>query len=239
MALSLLDTCTRALDEISSIAVPTFIVGNTDPIAVQLLALARKVGEEQVRDYDWNELHRTATVTTSNGDNLYPVESDFDRMASDTMWDATQFRQMDGHTSRRQWAAITNSQVDPGITYRWRLFGGQIQVEPTPTVAFDFTYEYNSKAYCTDSLGVERVDGWVADTDLPILQADIFINGIRYYFTKAKGLPFSDAAAEYDAVVLSRQNKNKPRQMIDMHARVPQPRLTGRYINLPDRVDYT
>jgi hypothetical protein len=164
-------------------------------------------------------MSRTATVTTANGDALYLVEDDYERLASDTMWDGSLSRRMLGHTTRRQWAAITNSQISANLTYRWRLFGGQIQVDPTPGSAFDFNYEYLSKVYARDTNGVDRTDGWVADTDVPVLPADLFIHGIRYYFGEAKNLPgTSKWAAEYDAVIQSRQGKNVPSQAVNMSA---------------------
>lgn len=237
MPSNLLQICVQALDEISSIVVPTFIVGNDDDTAKQLLALAKKVGTELARDYDWQELSRTATVTTTVAVSSYALEADYERIASDTMWDATQFRHMRGHTTRRQWAAITNSQADPALTYYWRLFGNRIHLDPAPQSVFSFNYEYHSKRYCTDNNGTEQ-DSWTADTDLPLLPEDLFINGIRYYFSKANNLPYGDAEAEYDGVIASRQGKNTPAEAVNMAASVVPP--GGGYErqhNIPDRVD--
>ena len=220
MALNLLQICTRALDDLSSFNKPTFIIGNDDDdTATTLLAAAYKVGEELVRDYDWQQMSRTATVSTVISTSLYDLEDDYDRIASDTMWDAALDRRMAGHTTRREWSAITNIAASTQQSYRWRLFGGQIQVYPTPSSVFSFNYEYLSKVYCESSGGVERLDGWVADTDVPVLPADIFIHGIRYYFGDSKNLPgVSKWGAEYDAVIGSRANKNVPSQAVDMSA---------------------
>lgn len=238
MALNLLQLCTRALDELSSFNVPNFIIGNPDDIAKTLLAAAFKVGEELVRDYDWNEMSRTATVSTVISTTLYDLEEDYDRLAPDTMWNATEYRRMFGPTTRRQWAAITNSQVDPALTHYWRLFGGRIQVDPVPASVFTFSYEYLSKVYCRSSGGADLVDGWVNDTDVPVLPGDIFIHGIRYYFSEAKTLPGSlKAAAEYDAVIQSRQNKNVPGEAVNMAAGVRTPGTDLRSLNIPDRID--
>lgn len=238
MTLNLLQICNRALDDISSFNEPTFIIGNTaDDTARTLLSAAYKVGEELVRDYDWEELSETATVTTSNGDASYPVESDYERIASDTMWDGTQDRRMYGPKTRRQWAEITNSTTSSGVSYRWRLKGKEIQVYPTPTSAFSFNYEYLSNIYCTASDGTtDRADGWTADTDLPKLPADLFILGIRYYFCDSKNLPrASMAGAEYDAVIKSRQSRNKPSQAINYAISVVPPRnRVRRVLNIPE-----
>ena len=160
MTQTLLQICTRVLDEISSFAAPTYIIDNTDPLAVNLLALAKKVGDELVRDYDWQELSKTATVTTTAGVSLYNLESDYDRIAPDTMWDATLYRIMFGHTNRRNWSAITNSQVaSSGSPYYWRLKGGKIQLEPAAADAFSISYEYMSNIYCESSGGDDRASG--------------------------------------------------------------------------------
>jgi len=237
MALSLLEICDRALDEISSVSKPTFIVGNTDPVAVQLLACARKVGEELVRDYDWEQLSQTATVTTTADISLYALESDYERIAPDTMWDATLYRQMRGHTAKRDWAAITNTQVNTtGITYYWRLKGNKIQIEPAAADVFSISYEYLSNIYCTESDGTtDRANGWTADTDLPKLPSDLFTNGVRYYFAKSKGLPYGEAEAEYDAVIKSRQNNNVPSEAINLAAAVTPPGQGDlRRLNIPE-----
>ena len=237
---NLLDICTRALNEISSLNVPTFIVGNSDDIATQLHALARKVGDELIRDYDWQELARTATVTTVDAVSLYDLEDDYDRIASDTMWDATQHRRMLGNTTKRQWAAITNYRIHTQLRYRWRLYRNQIQIEPAANGVFLFDYEYLSKAYCTSSGGMDRTDGWADDTDIPVLPADLFIHGILYYFQKSNNLPYGDAEAEYDAVIQSRQGKNTPSAAVDMGAGICVPSRRGLdrlSLNIPDVID--
>lgn len=239
MAINLLQICTRALDEISSIQVPTFIIGNTDDdTAKQLYALALKVGEELVRDYDWQEMDRDATITTVNGEDLYDLEDDYDRACSDTAWDATAQRRAYGQTTKRQWATINNAIGVTTINYRWRLYRNQIQIHPASAGIFSFTYAYKSRVYCTSSDGaIDRLDGWVADTDIPLLPADLFIHGIRYYFTKANNLPYGDAEAEYDAVISSREGKNTPSAAVDMAADVCPPNHQRFPLNIPDRID--
>ncbi len=241
MALNLLQIASRALDEISSVNSPSFIIGNTsDDVARTLLAAAYKVGEELARDYDWQELLAEATVTTSIGVPTYALPSDYEKIASDTMWDTTQSRRMYGAKTKRDWSWIANSSASSGISYRWRLKGSRIQVHPTPESAFSFTYDYLSNIYCTSSSGVGRENGWTDDTDLPKLPADLFISGIHYYFSKSKTLPGALAAgADYDAVIKSRQNKNKPAETIDYSCSVVAPtERERRVLNIPEVIPY-
>lgn len=235
MALNLLQICTRALDDISSFNAPNYIIGNTDDTAKTLLTAAFKVGEELVRESDWQQLSKTATVNTVASTSLYDLESDYERIAPDTMWNNSEARYMRGHTTRRKWAAITNASVYSSFTYDWRLKGGQIQVFPTPDSVFTFNYEYLSNIYCKSSADVDRADGWVDDTDFPKLPQDLFIYGIRYYFADSKTLPNATKwGAEYYELIETRQNTDVPGERVNMAAAVRAPRGTMRRLNIPD-----
>ncbi|HKJ61466.1 MAG TPA: hypothetical protein VKA94_05665 [Hyphomicrobiales bacterium] len=236
MTLNLLQIATRALDEISSFNSPNNIIGNSDDTAKTLLAAAYKTGEELVREFDWQELSKTATVNTVASTSLYDLESDYERIAPDTMWNNSEARYMRGHTTRRKWAAITNASVYSSFTYDWRLKGGQIQVFPTPSSVFTFNYEYLSNIYCTASDGTtDRADGWVNDTDLPKLPQDLFIYGIRYYFADSKTLANATKwGAEYYDLIETRQNTDVPGERVNMAASVRAPRGQLRRLNIPD-----
>lgn len=235
MALNLLQICTRALDEISSFNVPDYIIGNSDDTAKTLLVAAFKTGETLVRDYDWQQMSKTATLTTVADTSLYDLESDYERIAPDTFWNNSDARYIRFPATRRKWAAITNSAVYSSHTYDARLKGNQIQIYPTPAAGLTLNYEYLSNIYCESSGGTDRSDGWVADTDVPLLPADLFIYGIRYFFADSKNLPGSlKAAAEFDAVIMSRQNKNVPSERVNHAATVVAPRRGYRRLNIPE-----
>lgn len=239
MALTLRQICERALDDISGFNIPTYIVGNAnDGTAKTLLSAAYKVGEELARDYVWQELSKTATYNTVIGTSLYELPSDYEAVASETMWNATAEERMYGHKTRRQWAELTNAVNAVNTHYRWRLHGGKIQVHPTPDEVISFNFEYMSRAYCVDSGGADRADGWGADTDVPKLPADLFIAGIHYYFSKSKTLAGTvEAGADYDAIIKTRQSRNKPAQDISYASTVVPPRMRGQtMMTLPDTV---
>ncbi len=241
MTLNLLQIVTRALDDVSGFNLPSYIVGNTnDDTARTLLSAAFKVGEEQARDNDWQELSKTATYNAVVGVQTYDLPTGYDRLASDTMWDSTQARPMYGAKTRRTWSEITNAVTNSGISYRWRLHGNKIQLDRPAESIFAFNVEYLSSTYCTSSGGVDREDGWTADTDIPKLPHDVFIAGIRYYFSDSKTLPRASlAGAEYDAIVKSRMGKNKPSETISYAASVVAPRdRMQRCLNIPEIIPH-
>jgi hypothetical protein len=98
-----------------------------------------------------------------------------------------------------------------------------LQVKPTPSSVYNFTYEYLSNSYCESSGGTD-LSIWTNDTDVPLLPEDLFINGVRYYFLKANNLPYGDAESEYDAVIASRNGKNTPSPAVNMAISVRAPR---------------
>jgi hypothetical protein len=238
MPSNLLDICTRALDEISSFNVPSYIVGNSDDTAKQLLAMAKKVGTELVRDYDWQEMIQEATFITAASVSAYDLPSDYERLVSDTSWDRTTARRSLGNSTARQWNLLKAWPTSSSISYSFRIIGGQVQLQPVPPADITFAYEYLSKNYCESSGGTSQ-EIWTADTDLPKLSDDLFINGIRYYMLKANNLPYGDAEGEYDAVITSRTSKNVPSGAVNMSANVRRPgRGYGYRVNIADVIPH-
>ena len=181
----------------------------------------------------------TGDLTTVVDQRAYDVAADFERMLSDTLWDADNSRRIWGAVSRRGWSSLQNS-PSTGIYYWFRQIGGQIQLYPTPGEVVAMNYAYMSKYYCTDVLGV-ALEGWTNDTDLPRLPEDLFTLGIKYYFSKANNLPYGDAEAEYDGALESRQSKNQSVGSVSMASGTFAPGddlANRRWLNIPDRIDY-
>jgi hypothetical protein len=234
--MTLLSICTRALDEISSFNQPAFIIGNDDDTAKQLLAFAKKVGTELTRDYDWQEMTLEATFTTVDSVRAYDVEDDYERIVSDTTWDRTSSRRVGGNATAIKWNALKAVNVTVGPRFYFRVLRNQVTLDRNPGAGIEFAYEYLSKFYCSTSGGTAIAE-WTADTDVPLLPEDLFINGIRYYFLKANNLPYGDAEGEYDAVIASRQGKNVPSGAVNMSAGVCVPGRDDYRLNIPDRID--
>jgi len=236
MAMTLLEMATEALDDVGSFVVPTYLFTNEDDAARQLVAIAKKVGRELAR-LPWQELEATATVTTVSGTDNYALEADFHSMIVDTMWNSTTKRRMLGQQTSCEWQAIVNAPIVVATTSFFRLKANRLYIKPTPASAFSFNYEYRSKAYCQSAAGVAQTQ-WMADNDVPRLPEDIFMAGLLYYFLKANSLPYSDAEAEYDAILSHYQTANKPHGAINMAAGVTAPGSSAVVpgMNIPDRI---
>lgn len=230
---TLLSMCVEVLDDISSIKTPDFLFLNENDTAKQLIAVAKKVGRELAR-LKWQQLEKTATVSTVSGTDNYALPSDFRCMIADTAWNSTDAREMWGQETPQSWAEIVNAPITVSTSHYFRLKDNRVYIRPTPASVFSFNYEYRSNAYCQSSGGVTQSE-WKADDDIPTLPDDAFLAGISYYFRKGNGLTFSDQEAEYNAVLDSHASTNKPSGMINAAMRVPQ--RTRRSYNIPDTIE--
>lgn len=231
---NLLTICTRALDELTSIDVPSYLFSNTDDTARQLIALAKKVGTELVRDYDWQEMTRTHTFTTTATDS-YALPADYERICPETFWDKSGACKLNGANSKRRWAALNAQIVTTQITYDFRIAANRIRIFPTPAAGLTFTLEYLSKQYCTDVAGNGQAE-WAADTDLAALPEDLFIAGVKFYFMNGNGIAGAgDAEADYNHIITVRQGSNVPAQDIDLSA----PARTCSVLNFPATIPTT
>jgi hypothetical protein len=229
---TLLSMCTEVLDDIASMETPEYLFLNEDDTARQLIAVAKKVGRELAR-MKWQQLEKTATVSTVAGTDNYALPSDFRCMIGDTAWNATDSRQMGGQETPQSWAEIVNAPITVSTHHYFRIRGNLLYIKPTPDSVFSFNYEYRSKSYCQSSSGVALTE-WTSDDDIPTLPDDLFLAGIAYYFRKGNGLAFSDQEAEYNAIISDNSSTNKPCGAINMSSCVP--RRHQRNLNIPEKV---
>ncbi len=238
MALTIAAMCERVLDDLGSFEKPTFYVGNSDDLtALNLVSAAKKTGEELVRKYDWQRLITEATITTADGTATYALESDYHRAINFSAWNNSDYERMRTRRTSARWTGLTKSQVTHDVVYFYRFKGNQIELHPTPSGVETLTYEYIKKTYCTDSGGTDQPSGWADDTDLALFPDDLFIAGIRYYFSKANHLPFMDPEDEYYGMMDEYWSKDSPADPINMSDGSIPPDETYINYNFPDEVD--
>lgn len=186
------------------VPVPVSVVGNPDGQTGQMLALANREGYELAEiEGGWPALRGEQLVVLTPGTDTYAVPTDFAYYYQDTAWDRTTHQPVLGPLSAPEWQAVKSGLYPAGLFYRFRLFGaGQIVFLPVPANADTIAIEYRSTNWCQSSGGAAQ-SGFLADTDVPVLPATLFILGIKWRFLAAKGLNY---AQEFDAynVALSR-----------------------------------
>jgi hypothetical protein len=200
MAKTLVQLCAEAIESLGPFNIPTTIIGNSDPDAAILKWAATQTGRELVRSYSWQVLLSSTTITTVAGTYQYSLPADFRRFSNETFYNITEERALYGPMTPSSWAELTKGITLSTFDYSFRVAGNYLEFSPTPTSVQTLGYDYYSKYYSTDSGGTAQAN-WAVDTDLPRLDDDLFVLGIRYRFLQRKELPFAEDKADYlDAI---------------------------------------
>lgn len=212
---TLLQLCTDAIEGIGSFNVPGSIFNNDDDTAIVLRRAAMQTGRELVRKYDWQALLTPTTITTVSGKTQYPLPSDFRKFANLTFWDEDDDEPLIGPLTPMSWAELTRGILVNSYTYSFRIAANYLEITPSPPSGATIGYDYYSANYSTTSGGTAQAN-WAADNDLPRLDDDLFVLGIRYRFLQRKELPYAEDKADYLEAVSDALFNDTPKAITDM-----------------------
>ena len=225
--MTLLSIAQTALRESGQYTVPSTIVGNTDPTAVQLLALANRTGRTLANDYRWQALLISYTFPTVASTASYALPGDFGRFANLTFWDNTNYQSVRGPVTPIEWQMLQSSMTaNAGITKAFRIAGNLFYIYPTPDAVETIAYNYYSK-YWADSTGSKAA--FSNDSDEPLIDEDLITLGLRWRWLQAKGDTFENEKLEYMLRLESLQGADGGRDAIRFGER-----MTFMPNNLPD-----
>lgn len=184
--------CQTALRESGQFTVPETIVGNADPTAVQLLALANRAGRTLANDYRWQVLLTTHTFDTVASTESYALPSDFGRFANLSFWDRTNYWAVRGPVTAIEWQARKSSSIASvsGMNKAFRIAGGLFYIDPVPdaveTIAFDYwsSYWISGKA------------AYALDADVALIDEDVITLELKWRWLQAKGDSFENEKRE-------------------------------------------
>jgi hypothetical protein len=71
---------------------------------------------------------------------------------------------MAGPVSDREWQALRSGIVVASPRLSFRLYGGQLQIDPVPTAADTIVFEYVSKNWCTSAAARLSHRSWPTPT---------------------------------------------------------------------------
>lgn len=225
--MTLLTIAQTALREIGDFAVPSTIVGNTDPIAVQMLALANRTGRTLANDYRWQVLLTSYTFSTTASTASYALPADFGRFANLTFWDNTNDTRVQGPVSPAQWQYLQSSGLGGAAQFDkvFRIAGGLFYIYPTPTAVDSISFQYYSKYWITDK------DAFSLDADTALLDEDLILLGTKYRYLQSKGDSYEEEKNEYLRRLDSVQGSDGARNMISFGKSLLAGDLAG---NLPE-----
>lgn len=177
---------------------PAAVVASADPLARQILALAKETLEE-LGLMNWPVLEIPYTFNTVVGQAQYALPADFGREVGDTVYVANQYSSLRGSLTPSDWQRQRNAMQANLGRYRFRVFGMPLMLNlaPTPGVVDTLVLEYQS-AY-----RVKRANGayettFFADDDTALVPSTLMYKGLKWRLRRAKGLDYSEEFNDYE-----------------------------------------
>jgi hypothetical protein len=187
---SLLTVCQSVVRQTGLGTAPSTIISNTDPLAVQLNALAEE-GAQYLMRWNWQALIREQTITTAASTETYTLPSDWGRYLSETAWDATNYWQMRGQLTPQLWQAYKRGIVTlVSARKMFRLRGNLVYIIPTPTAVESLIIEYTRNTPWVNG-STYRVTA-TNDADTTVFPEYLLQLDLKWRFKHAKGLDYSE-----------------------------------------------
>lgn len=194
--------------QLLSLPVPASVTDSTDVQVLQLWAIANEEGKSLQRSYDWQLLTLEYTFSsTASEAQPTAIPLDLDRWLANTMFDRTTRREVIGPITPQQWQAIQAQPQLNRVFLAWRERTGIFYTTPTPTAGDTIAYEYVTKNWVLAE-NLDPKDSFTADTDVPLLNDQMFILGIRWRFLKSKGIDYAQDFDTYQRQLQIEQAKD-------------------------------
>lgn len=212
---TLLSICQDVCDRVN-LARPTQIISGINQTARTLRGCAQREGVALARRWSWQALlreHTFVSVAATAQTNSIPTDWD-GRLVADTFWNRGDLRPVQGPLDSREWQAIQSGGVS-AVTDAFRFRDNMIELVPTPTAGVTYAYEYISGQWCESSAGTGQTE-WLADTDVPRLDAELMTLGVMWRFLQGRGLDFAMAMGDYEAEVMKAMSRDGSRRVISL-----------------------
>ena len=236
---TLLSIVQDAYDDIGDSEAPISVVGNNDPGVAKALRRMNKIGRYLARTYRWPETKMntytfdalTDQVSTLERCASYNLPSDYQRFSNLTQWDRTSHWPLIGPATDAEWQTLTSGIIISGVRMWFRVASGYFWLSPIPTSSRTIAYEYQSNAFCQSAGSVWQTE-WLADSDTPILDEELFTLGLVWELKRTKGLPCDAEQSAFMDAINSQQFDGNGQPLIDTTGL---PRLVIGRGNLPQQ----
>lgn len=193
------DIINRVCDDVGLNRSNAPIVQQSDRQTLQLRALLLASGNQLMRDWDWQALLRTATITTASGTPTYALPTDYNRMVDETQWLTTSKVPLFGPLNQRDFAQNQYGLVNVGPYFRFQIQQDLVNLQPTPSAVQTINYYYIS-AFWIKQAGVTPAATFstTVDTDTFYLDEDLLFLNLRWRWLRAKRMAYDEERSEFD-----------------------------------------
>lgn len=180
MSISLLDAAKQVMGS-SGIDVPTGVVAASDKTMFYVACETVR----KLRRHVWQKTVKSATITMTTATD-YALASDFMFYVPDTAWSGGGGRPVNLPSTPTEWTILKSGiGLNPG-QFNCRFINDRLEVQ-NPVSGETIRYEYASKNLLTSSGGTAK-EMWTADTDLWVLDDELFLGELKWRWKKEKGI---------------------------------------------------
>lgn len=172
---------------------------STDANVLRLNQELKDLGQDLLRDFEWQQLQKTHTFSTVNGTAAYDFPADYNRMASQSEWNRTQQWPLLGPASLQEWQQL-KAMVSSGLVRQvLRVFNDQVNIHPTPTAAETVAFEYASRYWVKPTgQSAPTSEAPTAAADTLYFDRRLLVTGLKLRFLGEKGFDTSFAQDFFD-----------------------------------------
>jgi hypothetical protein len=183
---------------------PASVLGTTDPQVKQIRALLEEEGRDLAGRGAWQGITFEASHTTlaaeDQGTIISIATNGFKYVKNQTIWDRTDQLPVMGPMDAQEWQALKAIQTQ-GPRYRFRIRGGKLLVNPTPTAGHSWYFEYVSENWILGADGTTYKKRFTLDTDTILIPEDLVLQGLRWRWLREKGFAYAELFNTYEAQV--------------------------------------
>lgn len=204
MPMTLLQVVTQFCER-KNLTVPSTVIGSSDKQITQIRALLEKEGTDLRKRGAWEgitiEVTHTTTATEDQGAMTTIAGAGFDYIKNQTIWDRSSALPVIGPLSSQDWQML-KGMASTTPRYQFRIRGGKLIVNPTPTAGLTWAFEYVSKYWIAATAGTAPTKrAFTVDTDEVWLPDEIVTLGLEWRWKQEKGLSYSEDFNSYELMV--------------------------------------
>ncbi len=204
----------------TNVPVPQAVMSSiTDTQVLQMVRLLEEEGNDLSKRGAWGGITFEATHTTvgteDQGAMTTIAANGFRDIRNGTFWDRTNKLPVMGPLSDQQWATL-KGMATTGPRFHYRLRGGKLLVNPTPTAGYTWVFEYMSKNWILGADGTTYKQYFTLDTDTVLLPEDLLIMGVRWRWAREKGLAYAELFNTYETQVKDALGRDGGKAVLSM-----------------------
>jgi hypothetical protein len=181
MTITLLSAVKSAMGS-SGIEPPSTVIANAD----QTMRYIADASALEQRTHEWQKLRKSTTVTLTTATE-YALAADFWAYIPDTLWPAGGIRSAVIPTTPMVWTILKSGIGLNPANFNCRFLNNKLEVQ-NPQAGIVLRYEYVSTSPITDTTGVTFKTAFTVDTDLFILDEQLFVMDLKWRIKKEKGI---------------------------------------------------